>query len=112
MADETYRKNTSGQPIALEEQQADEARLMSPSTARNRDVIRDVFLAQMPEAGLIIEIGSGTGEHAVHIASQRPGLDWQPSDPDPASRASIDAWRAHSGITTLRPALDLDGHPL
>ena len=62
----------------------------------------------MPVSGHILEIGSGTGEHAAHIAGAAPGLDWQPSDPDPASRRSIDAWAAHGALAGLRPALDLD----
>lgn len=94
--------------IALETRDFVEARLFSPSAARNRDVIREAFLAHMPRAGVIIEIGSGTGEHAVHIAAAAPELQWLPSDPDAASRASISAWTAHLGLSNVAPPRALD----
>lgn len=91
----------SAKEIALEERGREERRLFSPSAARNRDAIRDAFLKTMPHAGVILEIGSGTGEHAVHIAAAAPGLRWLPGDPDAASRASIAAWTEHLGLTNL-----------
>lgn len=94
--------------IALEARDAVEARQFSPSAARNRDPIREAFLAHMPRAGVIIEIGSGTGEHAAHIAAAAPDLLWLPSDPDPASRASIAAWTAHLGLSNVAPPRALD----
>jgi hypothetical protein len=62
----------------------------------------------LPARGLVLEVASGSGEHLVHFAAALPALDFQPSDPDPASRASIDAWAAASSLPNLRPALDLD----
>lgn len=98
-------------PIALEDRASDEQRLFSPSAARNRDAIREAFLKTMPQKGAILEIGSGTGEHAVHIAAAAPGLFWRPGDPDAASRASIAAWTAHLGLSTVAPphAIDVTG---
>lgn len=64
----------------------------SPSAARNRDVIREVFLQTMPLAGRILEVGAGTGEHAVHLAAAVPNARWFTGDPDEAARASIAAW--------------------
>lgn len=62
----------------------------------------------LPPAGLVLEVASGTGEHAVRFARALPGIAWQPSDPDPAARASIAA-RAHAaGLANLRPPLALD----
>ncbi len=58
-------------------------------------------------AGPVLEIGSGTGQHAGACALAFPSLDWQPSDPDPLHRASIAAWRAHLRLPP-RAALDLD----
>lgn len=85
--------------IALEAREAKaDARLHSPSAARNRDVIRDAFLEFMPYAGRILEIGSGTGQHAVHILTSAPELRWSPSDPDGQSRASIAAWAQYEGV--------------
>ena len=87
--------------IALEERAREERRLFSPSAARNRDAIRDAFLQSMPRDGVVLEIGAGTGEHAVHIAAAAPGLRWLPGDPDAASRASIAAWTEHLGLTNV-----------
>ncbi|MEX0644913.1 MAG: DUF938 domain-containing protein [Parvularculaceae bacterium] len=86
---------------ALEERGRQGARLFSPSTARNRDPICAVFLEYMPTAGTILEIGSGTGEHAVHLAASLPNVRWLPGDPDQASRASIAAWIETSGLDNV-----------
>lgn len=91
----------SAKEIALEERGREERRLFSPSAARNRDAIREAFLKTMPKTGDILEIGSGTGEHAVHIAAAAPALRWLPGDPDDASRASIAAWTEHHGLTNV-----------
>ncbi|WP_259781737.1 class I SAM-dependent methyltransferase [Aestuariispira ectoiniformans] len=87
---------------------ANDMRLFAPAAARNRDPILTVFREVAPSAGLVLEIASGTGEHAAHIAPQFPDLSWQPSDLDPANLASIDAHAAHSGAENIRQALTLD----
>lgn len=87
--------------IALEARASEEGRLFSPSAARNRDPICDVFLRTMPPAGVIIEVGSGTGEHVARLAAAAPGVFFRPGDPDPASRASIAAWTAHSSLANI-----------
>jgi cyclopropane fatty-acyl-phospholipid synthase-like methyltransferase len=68
------------------------ARLEAPSTARNRDPILAVLRRVLPAEARVLELASGAGEHAVHIARALPGLTWQPSDPDAEARASIAAW--------------------
>jgi SAM-dependent methyltransferase len=83
-------------------------RRFSPSAARNRDAIAAALGPLLPEAGLVLEIASGSGEHALHLARAFPALAWQPSDPDPGARASIAAWRALEGPPNLRAPLDLD----
>jgi hypothetical protein len=93
---------------ALETRGAAGGRMFSPSAARNRDPIRTVFLAHMPLAGALLEIGSGTGEHAVHLAAAAPQARFLPGDPDPASRASIAAWTAHAGLANVAPPHALD----
>lgn len=93
---------------ALEARKNDGERQLSPSSARNRDAILGVFLAQMPHEGRVLEIGSGTGEHAVHIAARLPQLSWFPGDPDAAARRSIAAWIAHTGLANIRPPHALD----
>ena len=80
----------------------------APAAARNRQPILEVLRPRLPARGLVLEVASGTGEHAVHFAAALPGLDFQPSDPDADARASIDAWVADSGLANLRPALALD----
>ncbi|MEM6850863.1 MAG: DUF938 domain-containing protein [Pseudomonadota bacterium] len=103
--------NEGRPPIALERRAATDgadARLFSPSAARNRDPIRDAFLELGPARGVVLEVGSGTGEHASHIAGAAPELTWRPSDPDPDSRESIDAWRLALGVPNIAPAASLD----
>ncbi|MGD2132086.1 MAG: DUF938 domain-containing protein [Maricaulaceae bacterium] len=96
-------------PIALEDRAAhDDARLSSPSAGRNRDPIRDVLAPLLPEGARVLEIASGTGEHAAHIAKARPDLDWTPSELDPASRASVAAWAKAEGLANIRPPLAID----
>jgi hypothetical protein len=80
----------------------------APATERNRDAMLNVLREQLPPSGLVLEVASGSGEHAVHFAAALPHLDWQPSDPDPASLASIEAWRKGSGSANLRPPIHLD----
>ena len=86
---------------ALENRAAQGAKMFSPSTARNRDPIRDVFLKTMPHEGRILEIGGGTGEHAVHLAGVLPGAEWRTGDPDETARRSIAAWIEDAALPNL-----------
>ncbi len=86
----------------------DGRRRFSESCERNRGPIADVLGRVLPEAGLVLEIGSGTGQHAAYFAPRFPALDWRPSDPDPELRASIAAWRDAAGAPNLLPPVDLD----
>lgn len=85
-----------------------DARRSAPATQRNREPILDVLRPLLPEAGLALEVASGTGEHVVHFARAFPFLHWQPSDPTPEARASIAAWVEASGLVNVLPPLDLD----
>ncbi len=78
----------------------------APATARNREPILEVLLRYVKEGDKVLEIASGTGEHAVFLAPALKVKSWQPSDPDPESRASIDAWRTDA--PNVLPAIDLD----
>jgi SAM-dependent methyltransferase len=80
----------------------------APATERNREPIAAVLAEQLPPAGLVLEVASGTGEHAVHFASRFPQLQWQPSDPDPSARESIAAWQAEAGAANLLAPIELD----
>jgi hypothetical protein len=85
-----------------------DARLFAPAAARNRDAIFAVLKRHLPAAGTVLEIASGSGEHVIHFAQALPSHTFQPSDPDPDARASIDAWVAASGQHNVQPALALD----
>ena len=83
-------------------------RRSSPAVARNRDAILDVLRIELPPNGLVLEVASGSGEHALHFARALPALDWQPSDPSAAARESIAGWIAADPLPNLRAPLDLD----
>jgi SAM-dependent methyltransferase len=80
----------------------------APSAERNREPILAVLERVLPATGTVLEIASGTGQHAVHFAAALPQLVWQPSDPDEAARASVAAWTAASGLANVRAPLALD----
>ncbi len=82
------------------------ARMTAPAAARNRDAILAVLRAHLPATGLLLEIASGTGEHAAHFATNLPDWRIQPSDPVAERRASINAWCAE--LANVMPALALD----
>jgi len=82
------------------------ARKHAPATLRNRMAIADVLRAVLPRSGTVLEIASGSGEHAAYFAGEFPALDWQPSDPDRDALTSIAAWCA--GLPNVLPPLDLD----
>ncbi len=78
----------------------------SPSTERNREPILAVLQHLLAPKARVLEVASGTGEHAAFFAAAMPGWDWQPTDPDAAARASVAAWC--EGLANVRPPLDLD----
>lgn len=85
-----------------------DARRSAPAVARNRGPIGDLLLPLLPASGVVLEVASGTGQHAVHFAGQVPHLTWQPSDPAPQSRESIAAWSEAARLPNVRPPLALD----
>ena len=80
-------------------------RRQAPAAARNVGPIGDVLEDWLPASGLVLEIASGTGEHALAFATRFPDLQWQPSDPDADALASIEAWRAEGPANLLPPLL-------
>lgn len=78
----------------------------APATERNREPIAAVLAEVLPEAGLVLEVASGTGEHIAAFAERFPGLEWQPSDPDPDARASIAEWC--EALCNVPPPLTID----
>ena len=85
-----------------------EAKMVAPAAARNRDPIVALLRTILPKAGTVLEVASGSGEHLVHFAEMFLGLDWQPSDPEPAALASIAAWSAQACLPNVAPPLKLD----
>ena len=83
-------------------------RLYAPAVARNREPILAVLRRVLPAAGLVLEVASGSGEHAAFFAAALPGVSWQPSDPDPRARASIAAFLDAGAPPNLLPPLALD----
>ena len=89
-------------------------RLFFPATERNRGPIGDLLKQLLPGSGAVLELASGSGEHAVCFQQRFPHLHWQASDPDPYHRASINAWIQHQGLSQVMPAalnLDVENRP-
>lgn len=80
----------------------------APATLRNRDAIAEVLERELPESGLVLEVASGTGEHAAFMAERFAALEWQPSDPDPEALRSILAYREEFERYNLRLPLVID----
>jgi cyclopropane fatty-acyl-phospholipid synthase-like methyltransferase len=96
-------------PVVVEERsRAADARQYSPSAARNREPILEVMTRVLAEQGIVLEIGSGTGEHAVYFAKALPRFVWLPSDPDEAARASIEAWITTEGLANVLAPVPID----
>jgi SAM-dependent methyltransferase len=91
--------------------EASDPRLYRPHVARNREPILDVLRRVLPPHGLVLEIASGSGEHAAYFAKQLPSVVWQPTDPDPQALASIAAHRAAAGAPNLLSPMCLDVMP-
>jgi SAM-dependent methyltransferase len=90
-----------------------DARETAPSAERNKQPILEVLARVLPPSGLVLEFGSGTGQHVAHFAEALPGLTFQPSELDVERHASIAAWVAAGKLSNVRPplAIDLTKHP-
>ena len=80
-------------------------RRVAPHVARNAGPITEVLRGVLPPAGLVLEVASGTGEHALHFARAFPTLTFQPTDPDPLALSSIEAWRSEAPDNLLPPLM-------
>ncbi len=83
-------------------------RLYAPATARNRDIILEVLKTYATPSGTLLELASGSGEHAAYMAPKLPDITWQPSDIEDEKLASIDAWRTATDTGNILPAARLD----
>ncbi|WP_309629487.1 DUF938 domain-containing protein [Brevundimonas sp.] len=87
---------------------APQGALASPAVARNTAPILQVLRAHLPARARVLEIASGSGEHAIAFARALPATTWTPSDPSSEARASIAAWTAEAALSNVAPALALD----
>ncbi len=83
-------------------------RQYAPATERNRDPILTVLQRVLPPTGTVLEVSSGTGQHAAYFAPRLQPRRWLPSDYDQQALSSIAAWRQHQPAETLCPPLQLD----
>ncbi len=83
-------------------------RQQAPSTERNREPIRAVLAKHLPPDARVLELASGSGEHAVYLANALGVSHWQPSDPDARAQASIDAWRTEAPAVAAALPLDVE----
>lgn len=88
--------------------QGDDARLFAPSATRNAPALCQLLDQVAPPSGTALELASGTGQHVIAFATSLPGLHWQPSEPDAARRASIDAHTRAAQLPNVAPARALD----
>ncbi|MFM7602019.1 MAG: DUF938 domain-containing protein [Pseudanabaena sp.] len=85
-----------------------DARQYAPATLRNREVILETLLQILPPVGNILEISSGTGEHAVYFAPHLQPRQWIPSDLNPIAISSITAWQKYYPSPNLLAPLKID----
>ena len=85
-----------------------DVRLHSPACLRNRDSILEVLKRVLPPSGILLEVASGSGEHAAYMAPKLSPLIWQPSEVEEALRASIGAYVDETASPNLMPPLRLD----
>jgi SAM-dependent methyltransferase len=88
--------------------EAHDPRLYHAHVVRNQAAILAVLQRVLPASGLVVEIASGSGEHAAFFAKSLPGISWQPTDIDANALASIAAHREAAGVVNLLAPLHLD----
>jgi SAM-dependent methyltransferase len=85
-----------------------DGRWCAPAAERNKEPIVEVLARWLPAQGLVLEIGSGTGQHVAHFARRLPALAWQPSEREDGMRRSIEAWIAAEHVANVRAVVTLD----
>jgi SAM-dependent methyltransferase len=86
----------------------EDGRWFTASAERNKGPILEILGRVLPQPGLVLEVGSGTGQHVAHFARALPRLTWQPSDPDSDFRKSVAQWIATERLENVSAPIDLD----
>ena len=87
----------------------EDGRLDAAAFHRNRAAIADVLMNFLEgHTGHVLEVGSGTGQHAVDLAGQMPSITWWPTDFNDSHLRSIAAWRRHARLENLKEPVRLD----
>jgi SAM-dependent methyltransferase len=84
------------------------AKAFAPAAERNREPILQVLRRVLPTRGTVLELASGTGQHAAYFAEHLPSLRWQPTDVSAQALQSIGAWVEEARLSNLLPPLELD----
>jgi len=84
------------------------AKGFAPAAERNRQPILDVLRRVLPSTGVVVEIASGTGQHAIFFSECLPTLRWQPTDASAEALRSIAAWAEDAARENILPPLELD----
>lgn len=74
---------------------------ISPAAERNKSFIFEALNPYLPRGARVLEIASGTGQHAAYICQQRPDIVWQPTDPDPLALQSIESFRLELELNAM-----------
>jgi Protein of unknown function (DUF938) len=88
--------------------EASDPRLYHAHVARNREPILEVFSRVLPSGGIVLEVASGSGEHAAYFAKGLPSVSWHPTEVNPSALASIHAHRSDARAPNLLPPVYLD----
>lgn len=79
-----------------------------PAPERNKEPILAQLRPRLRPGARVLEIASGSGQHAVHVAAALPQIRWHPTDLDPSNLASVAAWIEHTGLPNVAPPRRLD----
>ena len=94
--------------IVQEANEASDGRRVAPAALRNSAPLIEALRPRLPSKGRVLEVASGTGQHAAAFAAAFPELEWIPSDVDAGQRDSIAAWRQESGLKNFSEPLAID----
>lgn len=97
-----------GRPFCEREGERSVARRYAPAAERNRAPILEVLRRRVPERARVLEVASGTGQHAAFFAAALPRTRWLPSEADPAALASISGWAELEGASNVDEPVLLD----